>query len=113
VLFLFVVMLLNIGREEASQRGLPQKVAAGLGSLALFAFLVAAYLRLYGGHEMLPLTEDFVSMRVLALELFTDYLLAFELVGLLLLVAVIAATVLAANLKSPPAPENERPEEVA
>jgi len=113
VLFLFVVMLLNIGREEASQRGLPQKVAAGLGSLALLGFLAAAYVRLYGGAAQAPLSEDFVSMRTLALELFTDYLLTFELVGLLLLVAVIAATVLAGKPKDPPEPEPERPEEVA
>jgi NADH-quinone oxidoreductase subunit J len=113
VLFLFVVMLLNIGREEASQRGLPQKVTAGLGALAFFAFLATAYVRLYWGAPQAPLSEDFVSMRALALELFTDYLLTFELVGLLLLVAVIAATVLAAKPKHAPEPSGDGSEEVA
>ncbi|HMB54336.1 MAG TPA: NADH-quinone oxidoreductase subunit J [Thermoanaerobaculia bacterium] len=103
VLFLFVVMLLNIGREEASgERGLLQKVAAGVGALALLAFVALAYWGAYGTREVGPLTEDFVSLEVLATQLFSDYLLAFELVGLLLLVAVIAATVLAARLGNTP-----------
>lgn len=98
VLFLFVLMLLNIGREEmAPQRGLVQKIFAGLGALALLGFLVAAYWGLYGSAEVAPLDEDFVSLTGLATQLFADYLLVFELVGLLLLVAVIAATVLAAR----------------
>jgi len=106
VLFLFVVMLLNIGREEAaSERGLLQKVAAGVGALALLGFVLLAYRTAYGARQVEPLSEDFVSLRVLATQLFSDYLLAFELVGLLLLVAVIAATVLAARLKGTPGAE--------
>lgn len=98
VLFLFVVMLLNVGREEmAPQRGLPQKVAAGLGALSLLGVLVAGSWALYGDAQAVPLSEDFVSLETLALALFSEYLLTFELVGLLLLVAVIAATVLAAR----------------
>jgi NADH-quinone oxidoreductase subunit J len=101
VLFLFVVMLLNIGREEvAPQRGLVQKVLAGLGALVLLGVVAAASWGLYGEAPQRPLDEDFVSLTVLATELFADYLLTFELVGLLLLVAVIAATVLAARPRS-------------
>ena len=98
VLFLFVVMLLNIGREEmASDRGLVQKGAAGLGALVLLGMVGAALWQGTAGHELAPLTEDFVSLKVLAAQLFGRYLVTFELVGLLLLVAVIAATVLAAR----------------
>ncbi|HEX2253474.1 MAG TPA: NADH-quinone oxidoreductase subunit J [Thermoanaerobaculia bacterium] len=98
VLFLFVVMLLNIGREEiATDRGLVQKGAAGLGALILLGMVGAALWQGTAGHELAPLTEDFVSLEVLATQLFGRYLVAFELVGLLLLVAVIAATVLAAR----------------
>ena len=101
VLFLFVVMLLNIGREEIGQQGgLAQKVLAGLGALVLLGIVAAASWGLYGGAALVPLTEDHVSLEVLAAELFADYLLTFELVGLLLLVAVIAATVLAARPRS-------------
>ncbi len=48
-----------------------------------------------GGPAPAPLTEDLVSLKGLATALFTDYLLPFEIVGLLLLVAVIGATVAA------------------
>ncbi len=42
-----------------------------------------------------PLTAESVSLKALAAELFSVYLLPFEIVGLLLLVAVIGATVAA------------------
>lgn len=99
VLFLFVVMLLNIGREEIAQnRGVVQKALAGLAALVFLGIVASAMWGLYGATEVGPLTEEFVSLRVLAMELFGEYLLTFELVGLLLLVAVIAATVLAGRL---------------
>ncbi len=98
VLFLFVLMLLNVGREEtATERGTPQKVAAGAGAVILLGMVGAALWQQLAGVEPQALSPEFVSMRVLAAELFGRYLLTFELVGLLLLVAVIAATVLAAR----------------
>lgn len=98
VLFLFVVMLLNIGREEiGEQRGLVQKGAAVVGAGALLVIVGLSYMEGYGGAELAPLDEELVSLTGLAAELFGRYLLTFELVGLLLLVAVIAATVLAAR----------------
>jgi len=101
VLFLFVVMLLNIGREEIGQHGgMLQKVLAGVGALVLLGMVGSASWGLYGGAVAKPLDEDFVSLTTLASELFSSYLLTFELVGLLLLVAVIAATVLAARPRS-------------
>jgi len=99
VLFLFVVMLLNIGREEISQqRGLVQKALAGIGALIFLGIVASSLWGLYGTTQVGPLTEDFVSLQALATLLFGEYLLTFELVGLLLLVAVIAATVLAGRL---------------
>lgn len=99
VLFLFVVMLLNIGREEIAQhRGLLQKGLAALGALVFLGVVASALWGLYGATQVGPLTEEFVSLQGLATLLFADYLLTFELVGLLLLVAVIAATVLAGRL---------------
>jgi len=98
VLFLFVVMLLNVGREEiGEQRGLVQKGAAVLGAAVLLVVVGLTYMEGYGGAELAPLDEELVSLPGLAAELFGRYLLTFELVGLLLLVAVIAATVLAAR----------------
>lgn len=100
VLFLFVVMLLNIGREEiATDRGLLQKAAAAGGALVFLLMTGAALWQRGSAVTLSELTPEFVSLRVLAAELFGRYLLTFELVGLLLLVAVIAATVLAARHK--------------
>jgi NADH-quinone oxidoreductase subunit J len=101
VLFLFVVMLLNIGREEiAGERGLIHKAVAAGGAFLFLLMTAAALSQASSGAALAELTPEFVSLRVLASELFGRYLLTFELVGLLLLVAVIAATVLAARPRS-------------
>ena len=96
VLFLFVIMLLNIQREEAPYHGQPlQRWAAILGA-AVFCGMVATLL-LRGGRAgaPAPLTAALVSFHGLAADLFSIYLLPFEIVGLLLLVAVIAASAVA------------------
>jgi NADH-quinone oxidoreductase subunit J len=99
VLFLFVIMLLNVQQEGEAHvdRGVQLWVAI-LGALFFLGMFWLAFrsagLRVSGPHP-LPLTEDQVSLKGLAAALFTDYLLPFEIVGLLLLVAVIGATVAA------------------
>jgi NADH-quinone oxidoreductase subunit J len=99
VLFLFVIMLLNVQKEGEAHvdRGVQLWVAI-LGALFFLGMFWLAFrsagLRLGGPHP-LPLTEAQVSLKGLAAALFTDYLLPFEIVGLLLLVAVIGATVAA------------------
>jgi NADH-quinone oxidoreductase subunit J len=95
VLFLFVLMLLNIGREEVGSSRAGQKVVAALAAAVFGGMVVAGYWRGYRRLGLGPLDEQFVSLRTLARQLFSEYLLTFELVGLLLLVAVIAATVAA------------------
>jgi len=100
VLFLFVIMLLNVGREEPTGDGdrSAQRWGAILGG-GIFAGTFGATLwRTYGARALEPLTADEVSLAGLANYLFDHYLLAFEIIGLLLLVAVIAATVLARKL---------------
>jgi NADH-quinone oxidoreductase subunit J len=102
VLFLFVIMLLNVGREE-SQIG-SQKAQLGFSLLGavLFGGLVIFALSGVTGPQT-ELSPEFVSLENLARMLFRDYLLPFEIIGLLLLVAVIGATVLA---RRPPAGES-------
>ena len=95
VLFLFVIMLLNVSREEGATEvgGSGQRIFALAGGLLLAGLLIVLTAsRVPGG---IPLTEDFVSLKTLATVLFRDYLLPFEIVGLLLLVAVVGATVAA------------------
>lgn len=111
VLFLFVIMLLNVGRGgrveegggETGGRLTGQRVGAVAGA-AIFAAAVGVTLwRTYGATDAGPVSPDLVPLKPLAAALFDRYLLAFEIVGLLLLVAVIAATVLAR--KAPPGEE--------
>jgi NADH-quinone oxidoreductase subunit J len=97
VLFLFVIMLLNVGGRE---EGLPgghrlQLVTSVLGALVFTAMLWMLLRPALGQLAPAPLTEEMVSLSGLAQDLFADYLLPFEIVGLLLLVAVIGATVIA------------------
>jgi NADH-quinone oxidoreductase subunit J len=102
VVFLFVIMLLNLGHasELADARGLGWKLAAGLVGLALLAQVFAlTRARL---PEALVLPEHTVADQVartgaiapIAGPLFHEYLLAFEVTSVLLLAAVVGAVVL-------------------
>ena len=96
VLFLFVLMLLNIGRERAAAGGQPAQRWVALVGAAFFAgFLGMLFWRTHASDALAPLTPDYLSIHRLSWELFTTWLLPFEIVGLLLLVAVVAAYVLA------------------
>jgi len=108
VLFLFVIMLLNVERETHRADGRWGQKLAALTSAAIFAAILGSLsLRAYGGQFLGALTPESVAMEPLARELFTTYLLPFEIIGLLLLAAVIGATVLARKQDSV-SPEEER-----
>ena len=97
VLFLFVIMLLN--PESPARRFAPGRVTIGL-SFALGVLFVAALWRairaLPGATKPLETPPDgFGSAASLGELLFTDYLYPFEVTGLLLLVAMVGAVVLA------------------
>jgi NADH-quinone oxidoreductase subunit J len=111
VLFLFVIMLLNVQQDEHAHvdRG-AQLWTAILGAIVFLGMFWLAFWRTglrIGGPAPQPLTAELVSLKGLAAALFTDYLLPFEIVGLLLLVAVIGATVAARR----PGSESSRPED--
>ncbi len=102
VVFLFVVMLLNLGHpsELADARGKGWKLAAGLIGLGLLSeIMVIIRTRL---PEQLVVPRDFNDQQLqklnavgtIAQPLFKDYLLAFELTSVLLLVAIAGAVVL-------------------
>lgn len=98
VLFLFVIMLLNVGAEapDASQAGI--RIVAGLAG-SLLAVNVIALLRqkaaMPGAGMSGAVGETFGLTETLSEQLFTQYLLPFEITSVLLLVAVIGAVVLA------------------
>ncbi|MDH3745791.1 MAG: NADH-quinone oxidoreductase subunit J [Acidobacteriota bacterium] len=95
VLFLFVLMLLNVGAGGRGPDRLGQKIGAVGASAAFGVVMLTLLWGRFHGFELSPLTEEIVALKPLAKQLMTTYLLPFEMVGLLLLAAVIAATALA------------------
>ncbi|MBI3566819.1 MAG: NADH-quinone oxidoreductase subunit J [Gemmatimonadetes bacterium] len=101
VVFLFVVMLLNLGNpgELSDIRGKWGRLVAGFVGLALVAELMALAkspldLRLVVPAVTAPPQTGGVIAPI-AGPLFKEYLLAFELTSILLLVAIMGAVVLA------------------
>lgn len=95
VLFLFVIMLLNVQKEEMAHAGLGGQFWAAILAAVVFVGMLGLTFWRAGSPAVRPLTPESVSLKGLAAELFSTYLLPFEIVGLLLLVAVIGATVAA------------------
>ena len=101
VLFLFVLMLLSsLDTEQSSYKWSAGKIMAGLLSLGIFAQI--AYL--FTGNELklgtkgeypIEVVEEIGSIALIGRLLFTDYILSFEIIVILLLVAVIGAVVIA------------------
>jgi NADH-quinone oxidoreductase subunit J len=97
VLFLFVVMLLNVPREEAlaTRLGARARVAGAVLSLAFALEIVWALMRL----SVTPVATEgdgsISSVARIGSALFTTHAFAFEATSLLILVAMIGAVVLA------------------
>ena len=118
VLFLFVIMLLGVDTSEdlateplGGQRPLAAAAGAGLLGLALATLLlthrdfddVALGTRSAVGQLSGPGADN---VRKLGVALFTDYLFAFEITSVLLVIAVVAAVVLARRAAEAPAFDN-------
>jgi NADH-quinone oxidoreductase subunit J len=96
VLFVFVIMLLNAGEEEHAGTS---KVALYFGTPAVVA-LVAMVIYTLTRH--VPNTANGIQLgkfvgttKAVAMRLFTDYLLPFEVTSVLILIAIMGAVVLA------------------
>ncbi len=96
VLFLFVIMLLNLGSKSLLEEKRDWKRPVGLGlGVALFALV---------GSQLLPVTmklttptaqENFGSPQAIGRTLFTNYVFPFEAVSVLLLIGIVGSIVLA------------------
>jgi len=102
VLFLFVIMLLNLGRDGSSDlRGWPGRIVAGAIGLglgmelwALRGLFRSAAFRLPEG-AMAQMNQRQGVVDVIAEPLFREYLVPFEITSVLLLAAAVGAVVLA------------------
>ncbi len=109
VLFLFVIMLIGVDRTEdirleplKGQRPMAAVVAIG-GLAELIAILWMQ--KEFGG--VAPQVFEGTNVRQVSSQVFSNYLFAFEITSILLVVAVVGAVVLARR-----APKSEAPEGV-
>ncbi len=93
VLFLFVIMLLDLKEEERRKIKLTGLVAGVLSIGAIVAIFVRSLLATKPG-ENLPAPSAVGDTATLGKMLFTKYLLPFEIVSILLLVAMVGVILL-------------------
>jgi NADH-quinone oxidoreductase subunit J len=104
VLFLFVIMLLNLGNEfEPDFRGTVWKVVGAGSALVMLALLA----RMFGEPVAAPLGEvagpallatqvaEHGAVGAIGVPMFLDFVVPLQVTGILLLVAVVGAVVLA------------------
>jgi NADH-quinone oxidoreductase subunit J len=96
VLFTFVVMLLNAGRED---RTLGSRAALRVGFPAVVAILavIATVLLHAQGLGVARLSEGITSTEELSAVLFTKLLLPFEVTSVLILIAILGAVAMAGH----------------
>ena len=102
VLFLFVIMLLNLGNDyEPDFRGTVWKVVAAGTSLVMIALLarmstVEPNAVAGGGPDLLAQqTAEHGVVGVIGIPMFTEFMVPLQVTGILLLVAVVGAVALA------------------
>ncbi len=96
VLVVFVIMLLNLNEEEKRKLIVQSRHSFGIIIVAIFAIMLVVYLTTGVFHY--PNEGDFSTMfgaKALGDLLFKQHLAAFEVVGILLLAAIIGAMVMA------------------
>lgn len=99
-LFLFVIMLIGVDKDESREETLPFQRWI-VGGLALVIVLFAAGVALFGDFEWVPAATATIpdatngTVEAVAEPLFTDWVLAFEATALLLTIAAAGAIALA------------------
>lgn len=97
-LFLFVVMMLNLDREEKKRSFVRYLPIGLLIVLLMVGLMMVAVGPSYFGLEQMPapvMAADYNNLQQLGEVLYTDYVYPFEIGGALLLTAMIAAIALA------------------
>ncbi|WP_257452270.1 NADH-quinone oxidoreductase subunit J [Archangium lipolyticum] len=100
VLFLFVIMLLNLGESTSTGPRLTlSRIAGGAAAAGLLAVLVVAIWRMPERVETFTgaqaVANGFGTLAVIGQTIYTKWLLPFEAVSLLLLVGMVGAVVVA------------------
>ncbi|HEX4310039.1 MAG TPA: NADH-quinone oxidoreductase subunit J [Acidobacteriaceae bacterium] len=95
VLFTFVIMLLNAGKEERTHGSKLAYIAGFPGAAALLGLLTFIFLSHRSEFGQARLGEYLATTSDLSKVLFTDLLLPFEVTSVLILIAILGAVALA------------------
>jgi len=96
VLFLFVIMLVSIDRSMRERQFNSQRVVGMIAATALGGLFIAVYTKgtnIFPEHALSVVVSD--NTQKIATMLYGQYMFAFEIASLLLLVAIIGAVVMA------------------
>ncbi|MDR3773401.1 MAG: NADH-quinone oxidoreductase subunit J [Terracidiphilus sp.] len=107
VLFTFVVMLLNAGREERTMGSRTWRAVGFPAVVAILAVLATILLKAHG-LGVASLADGVTSTEDLSRVLFTELLLPFELTSVLILIAILGAVALARHGHGDQHGESER-----
>ncbi len=91
VLFVFVVMMLNLGRRTVEQELRWLSPGAALGPALLAGVLLYLLLRNLWGLDAAPVGLQTIDAKAIGIALYGPYLLAVELASMLLLAGLVAA----------------------
>ena len=95
VLFLFVIMLLNLGAPQAlREKSDPKMLLGGVLGLGLFAIIGSQILPNVMSATQPQTIEGYGSPAVIGRALFTDYVFPFEAVSILLLIGIVGSILL-------------------
>ena len=107
VLFTFVVMLLNAGREERTMGSRTWRAVGFPAAVAIFA-VIATVILSARGLGVAALSDGITTTEGLSRVLFTELLLPFEVTSVLILIAILGAVALARHGHGEPDGETER-----
>jgi len=94
VLFLFIIMLLNLSSEALGKEyPVGMRILTAFVCTCIFALLLFVFYQ--SGDKPRPEVDGFGSVEYVGTALFTKFVLPFELISLLIIVAIIGAIVLA------------------
>jgi NADH-quinone oxidoreductase subunit J len=94
VLFLFVIMFLNLRKEDEEAKTNITKIAASIVGGTLGVIMVAVMRKAYLGGPVLNFDSQVGMVERLGDVLYNDYLLPFELASILFLIAMAGAVML-------------------
>lgn len=103
VLFLFVVMMLNVDKSELHKK-IRKTTPILISILAILILEIGLILKVsfigdYKKMAIFPINSEITNTEAIGQVLYTDFFLAFQIVGAILFVAMIGAIVLTSNDK--------------